>query len=299
MQNSKLLTILRSLSRDDFREFGNFVSSDYFNRSKKLSAMYKYFKPLYPEFKAVDKKILFAAMYPDEKFNERKLANQLSRFVGLALDFLAVHEFLTESFNVQAYSLQRMIGMKLDDYVDGELKALDAKIEASPLRDKDYYLKRSVAISLRRRHLENTLSSGKMKPAFECLLEQSRNENVHMAIANLLNHIKLKDAAGLVNVEHANVVGILTDLGQKMHGSFSDVPAFQILYKIFQLDEPKADDKAVSYREIKTLLDNNPHVFTGDDRKFFIRRLAVFDNEKLSRFVIVLGRRTRIVNKRQ
>ncbi len=50
MQKSSLITILRTLTPQEFREFGEFVKSPYFNKNEKVITLYNVLKKYFPGF---------------------------------------------------------------------------------------------------------------------------------------------------------------------------------------------------------------------------------------------------------
>lgn len=71
MKNLKLFDSLRTLNKEEFREFGKFVHSPYCNNRSEAVRFYDEIKPFYPDFDSekLESKNLFKLIYPGKKFN--------------------------------------------------------------------------------------------------------------------------------------------------------------------------------------------------------------------------------------
>ncbi len=99
MKNSKLITLLKTFSREEMKSFGKFIDSPYFNSGRNLKPLYTILKKSYPEFKRellTDEKI-YSKLNPKEKFDSKKTSSYLrvlySDMTKLAKKFI-VHDKL-------------------------------------------------------------------------------------------------------------------------------------------------------------------------------------------------------------
>jgi hypothetical protein len=91
LKNSKLTYILKSFTKDEFKAFEKFVNSPYYSTGRDVSSLFVLLKREYPGFNSqrIEKKNLFTQLFPDEKFNEKKLKNLSSDLTRLAWEFLS------------------------------------------------------------------------------------------------------------------------------------------------------------------------------------------------------------------
>lgn len=92
MFRSKLFSLLKSLNEQEFKRFGEFMNSPYYNKSiilKKLHSVYARFYPHFTGEKFTKEKI-YSLLKPGEKFNESLLRNYNSDMLTLAEKFIAV-----------------------------------------------------------------------------------------------------------------------------------------------------------------------------------------------------------------
>lgn len=117
MNQIKAFNILSSLTKDEFIDFGRFIVSPYFNRSKDVIKLFNYIKPYYPVFE--DSKInyekIYKKIYPLKKFNEGTVRNLLSDLGNLTERFLSFSVY-EDCFFYKYNLLIEMNDRKLDKY---------------------------------------------------------------------------------------------------------------------------------------------------------------------------------------
>lgn len=84
MHNSKLISLLKSFSKAEFKEFEKFVASPFHSRGRNLLPLFKFIKKFYPEFshKHLEIRYVFKTLYPDVNYNMlvmRKLISELEK----------------------------------------------------------------------------------------------------------------------------------------------------------------------------------------------------------------------------
>jgi hypothetical protein len=93
MVESKLIQLLRSFSRPEWRAFIDFVRSPYFNKQKKLVLFCAHLKKLayngFPEEK-LERETLFKAVFPDVPFDNKELNYVSNNLLQLAQTFIGL-----------------------------------------------------------------------------------------------------------------------------------------------------------------------------------------------------------------
>lgn len=92
MRQSKLLELLRTFSGSQWRRFGEFLYSPYWNKSNDLQAFFQYLSPFHPAFNqaALDKKVVLQRLTLRKPPDEKSLAYLMSQCLALAEKFLMV-----------------------------------------------------------------------------------------------------------------------------------------------------------------------------------------------------------------
>lgn len=141
MQKSQLLTLLKSLSKDEFRRFYKFVKSPWFNTNPGVVHLYEYLRSYYPRFDSpkLTKKLAFQKIYPDEAYLDtrmRTLMSALKKLVHSYLVELALEEDPVLKQNTLLEAVSKRDLYPLFTQLSGDLlQAIDLKSQ----RDMDYY----------------------------------------------------------------------------------------------------------------------------------------------------------------
>ncbi len=90
MNNSKLIQILRTFSKDEWADFEKLVESSFFNKGRNLIPFVKALKKFYPDFsgKKLTKEYLYLTVHKGKTYNDYTMKSSLSRLVTLAEEFL-------------------------------------------------------------------------------------------------------------------------------------------------------------------------------------------------------------------
>lgn len=97
MHQSKLITLLRTFTPQEHKEFKKFVRSPFFNTNENVVKLYEYLYKYAPGFEnpRLDRQKVFAAIFPDEPYKEIKIQQFASLLVNLIEQFW-IHSDLKE-----------------------------------------------------------------------------------------------------------------------------------------------------------------------------------------------------------
>lgn len=95
MKDTKIVVLLKTLSKKELKSFSKFVYSPYFNENETLCLLFNCLARLHPHFveNKTKKEKIFKQLFPKEAFNDLKLRRLNSQLFKLAETFVA-HEFL-------------------------------------------------------------------------------------------------------------------------------------------------------------------------------------------------------------
>lgn len=107
MKETKALQILKSFSPEEFKSFGRFTLSPYYNSSKDVIRLLSVIKKYYPELenKALELKNVFKKIYPSQKYHEGKIRNVISDLGQLAEKFIAIQAFENNDFEINFFKI--------------------------------------------------------------------------------------------------------------------------------------------------------------------------------------------------
>lgn len=144
MISSTLLGILSKFSAKEFKEFGEFVKSPFFNKNINVKHLYDYLKKFYPDFKdkKLDKEVVFRNLFPDKEYNDGFLRTVIYNLGKLAEDFLAYINFRKDDLNRGINLLKELNERKLEKVFLKYYSEIEEDILNIRYHDSDYYLKK-------------------------------------------------------------------------------------------------------------------------------------------------------------
>lgn len=141
MKNSKLVSLLSKLSQKEFKEFGKFVKSPYFNSNSNIVKLYDLITKHFPDFNnpKLTKENIYSNIYPGEKYNDSTVRGLLAAALKLGEEFLTVN-FLRENENhYKEFLLTQLCRRKIFDLFNIHLKNTRAELEKISSKDEDYF----------------------------------------------------------------------------------------------------------------------------------------------------------------
>ncbi len=141
MKNSKLTEILKTFSKNEFKEFGRFVNSPFFNRLNSVIKFYKELKQYYPDFskKGFNSEEIYSAVFPGEPYSYSKLKNLESDMLKLAEEYLAYTGYKEQGFESDKFLLTELRKRKLKKLFEINYKRASKKLENNQFKDENYY----------------------------------------------------------------------------------------------------------------------------------------------------------------
>jgi hypothetical protein len=143
MIKSKAIDILAKFNKEEFKDFGRFVCSPYFNENKKLAEIYRQLKKYYPAFssRVFTKENLYSFLYPGKKYNDSTMRKLLSGLQGLAENFL-IHSAIEKKLDVRKLLilLNELDEKKLDRLFESKHQALLELLDREGSYDDDYFI---------------------------------------------------------------------------------------------------------------------------------------------------------------
>lgn len=141
MTNTKLVKLLRTLSKQEINKFRDFVSSPFFNKNQNVVRLCEAVLEFFPGFNSEDftEEELFHKLFAGEKFNYFKLKNIVSDLYQLSLSFLGICNYEKKIIGKDTDILNELHERKLESlYIQKEKKIRDylGKVK---IKDELYY----------------------------------------------------------------------------------------------------------------------------------------------------------------
>ena len=141
MQNSKLIDLLNTFEKEDWRWFRKFLLSPYFNSREELVVFCDYLRNQAPEFKekAIRKEKVFKKLYPGQIYNEKQISYAMNFLLGQAERFLAQREIETKPPLLNNYLLKSLTDRNLNKHYKYQYDKTQKTLEKWKIENIDYY----------------------------------------------------------------------------------------------------------------------------------------------------------------
>jgi hypothetical protein len=267
MENSRLSQVLRTFSQAEFKRFGEFVNSPFFNKSNTLITFYNILKNYYPDFDNTAGKIyIFEKVYPGERFNDEKMRNLKSELLKLAEKYLAYINFEKDPFDAKKYLLMELSNRELENIFHSNIIQTNTVINNIQVKDEIYYLKQYVVKKILRTSYGDKIPGGKTDVYISELKDEMENFVRYFAIKMLKYYCMITNEEQRVNVKLEKYMfdEVISSLKKRMD-EFKDVPAVQIFYNLLLLNLNKEEEN--HFNNLQRILIKNPGFENTNDFK--------------------------------
>lgn len=144
LKNSKLSDMLEGISNEEYKKFGLFLSSPYFNKSRTMQQLYYIFKKYRVNNRtgSLTRKTIYNELYPGKRYNDVLLRKQLSDFTKLTGEFLIDVEAKIETAKTKNLLLSSLIKRNIQRPAGQALNELEKFYEFAQEKDNNYYYNR-------------------------------------------------------------------------------------------------------------------------------------------------------------
>ena len=254
MYKSHLIELLGKFSPKEIKEFGEFVSSPFFNKNEGVVKLYDYLRRQYPGFKekCVEKKYVYTKIFPGTQYNDGFMRTLMFNLRGLAENFLSYQRFKSEYFVDKRYLLCELNDRALNRLFIKNMKTVSKKLKDVTLKDAEYFY------NMYNIEYENLFFLGRTNlDRIEKIIKNSDAEDMfnHLTCSYLISSMNHYNY--FLNVMQLYHFSFKTDVFKdvlkllKTNG-FLDVPAVNLAYNLLMLflDE---DNESYFYDTIELL----------------------------------------------
>lgn len=142
MKNSKLIELLKALSKEELLEFQEFVASPYFNKNDDLVKLVNYLSEAGPDYPIdkIKKEYVFGLLFPNIPFDKKRMSYLMNYLLKLGERFLAIRQIEQKDSLLQTYTLEEFANRKLDKHFNFLNKRLDHQVNTKDKRSEGYFL---------------------------------------------------------------------------------------------------------------------------------------------------------------
>lgn len=131
MNNSKLINVLRTFSKNEMKEFEKLVASPFFNRGRNYTPFLIELKKFYPKFdnNMLTPEYIHSKLYPGKKFNKQVIWNMTSGLLNMTEEFLIQIDMDKNIFERKCHTADELYERKLTQLYGQKLKVLERDID--------------------------------------------------------------------------------------------------------------------------------------------------------------------------
>ena len=140
MKNLQLFDSLKTLNKNEFREFEKFVNSPYFNNRSEVTRFFAAVKKHYPDFRpeSINEEKIFSKVYPGKKFSNVLMRKLVSLTSNLMFEFTAIKGFRDDKLGFGVKLLYTLYDMNLSAMFEKQAKKMKTVFKTT-LINADYY----------------------------------------------------------------------------------------------------------------------------------------------------------------
>src|SRR5687768_5079127 len=107
-QSGNLIQFLKVFSKEEMKELSKFVSSPFHNNRSEVTNFFEVMKKFHPDFDqpAFTKENIFAALYPEKKYQDDVIRRLSSNLFKLAEEYAAYKNFKKDRFDYEKNLLE-------------------------------------------------------------------------------------------------------------------------------------------------------------------------------------------------
>lgn len=141
MIKSKLFNIIRSLNKNEIKEFREFVNSPFFNKEKVQIRLAEFLAESFPfkDERTAEKEYVFNFIYPGKKYNDGLMRNIISDALKLAEKFLVIKKLGRSSLKSELLLLEEFKERNIRSNFLKQKKAIESALENTAYKDSTYY----------------------------------------------------------------------------------------------------------------------------------------------------------------
>ncbi len=113
MIHSKSIDVLKTFSKEELKQFSDFVRSPLHNKNKNLIKLFEELKKYHPDYNVENEK-LFERVYSGKVYNHDSMKKLTSELLGLAEEYLRFTGLKKENFENEFFFLKVLEYRRLD-----------------------------------------------------------------------------------------------------------------------------------------------------------------------------------------
>lgn len=280
MHRSKLIPILRSLSKEELKEFDKYLSSPFFEPKNFVVNFFRQLSKFHPNYHDEDirKESLFEKVYKGKKYNDGLVRRIVSDLIRAAEEYLTYKNFRNNDIFRNASLLNELRSRGLSDSFRVRSESVVRDLEQQSITDARMLLN-SFFVNLEIKEFRTSLRDERMHEANDQMAE-SMTVFFLRNFFSYINHIRTFKRSGkaeqsipLLLFNSIDVKKLMESL-EGCDGNHS--PYVKMIIYNYKLVNDRND--TTSYRKIRGLLSAYPEYFSEAELKNIYVNISKFFN---------------------
>lgn len=248
MQKSRLLELFKSLNKTEVKKLRKWVRSPFFNQREDVVLLFDYLDKNRPfeKIERLHREYIFSKIFPNEKYDEKKIGYAQSFLLTEIKKFIAYEEFSKDEIRPQIHLVQNLRKRGLNRHFESEWKNANVLLEKQSIRNSDYHFF-NYQLQNEQHEYSNSLSRKEPKG-----LQEASNELTNYFIAQKLKlSCDQLNAQNFIQVEYEQdfLSEVITFLEEKKELNLPSVEVYYHYYKTL-IDQ----DNSFFYQKLKESL---------------------------------------------
>lgn len=176
MVKSSLLEILKTFSLKEYRDFGEYINSPFFNKNEAVVKLYDYIRLDFPDMNGdkFEKEKVFGEIFPKVEYNDGFMRTIMFNLTQLAEDFLAYNNYKNRGVYESLHLINELNNRLLDKHVMKSIKSASEKVNKYEHEDESYFLDMFMLDKEKNRLYDRTkkILNKKISMSMICLVNQ-------------------------------------------------------------------------------------------------------------------------------
>jgi hypothetical protein len=260
MKKTRFIRLISAFSPQEFRQFGRFLRSPFFNSNKALVRLYVYLKKYHPAFPslALTEKKVFKHLFPGKNFSEHRMYDISHEMLKLCEKFLSYTGFDKDTFNVNLFLLREINHRNLPDIYQHYYSLTNDYLNAMSAGYDTFYNRNVLDKELLRFY--NTFDIEKARDKLQPVMENT----VKTSIFELLRcFVGVQNASVVFNMNYElrlreEIMGFLEQ------NKFLNDPLLELYYHLFNIS---LRENWQSYRKVMKLKEKYNLLYNDDIKR--------------------------------
>ncbi|MEO8666470.1 MAG: hypothetical protein ABI462_13345 [Ignavibacteria bacterium] len=298
MIKSKVFDVLKCLSKEEMKRFGDYIDSPLFNKRKIISSLFVCYKKFYPAFddRNLSKEKIYKKLFPGKSYSDEIFRNLNSILLGHAEDFLAYTNYSNDPLTIRHHLLSEINSRNILTIFEKNFEEGKKMLEDLSQRDVSYF--------------KNEYNLFSEKDIYNSFVNKFSKDDVTLSqksflIFAILNILEIQNyiiyECRLLGLDNSLFLknNSIDEIIKKLPEEISGMPQIQIYYNALMLEHTQNEKY---YIKLKSLLEQygdmiekekhyNKYIYMID----YIKRTRPANNQKTTSEIFQL--RKNIVEK--